>query len=51
MPTGDTIIMEGDEVFFMAVPDDIPKVVHELRDDKLRPSRTIMIAGGGTHWF
>jgi trk system potassium uptake protein TrkA len=51
MPTGDTIIMEGDEVFFMAVPNDIPKVVHELRNDKLRPSRNIMIAGGGNIGF
>jgi trk system potassium uptake protein TrkA len=51
MPTGNVVIMEGDEVFFMAVPENIPHIVHELRRDKTKPSRKIMIAGGGNIGF
>lgn len=51
MPTGNTIITEGDEVFFMAIPEDIPTVVDELRNEKFNPSRNIMIAGGGNIGF
>lgn len=51
MPTGNTVITEGDEVFFMAIPEDIPTIVQELRNDKLKPSRNIMIAGGGNIGF
>ena len=47
MPTGDTVIKEGDEVFFLAEAGHIPIIVNELRRSKLRPSRRIMIAGGG----
>lgn len=47
MPTGSVLIREDDEVFFMAVPSAIPAIVEELRRYKLRPSRNIMIAGGG----
>ncbi len=51
MPTGNTIIMENDEVFFLATPEDIPTIVHELRNDKINPSRNILIAGGGNIGF
>lgn len=47
MPVGSAKIREDDEVFFMAVPSAIPAIVEELRRYKLRPSRNIMIAGGG----
>ncbi len=51
MPTGNTIIFEGDEVFFMAAPDSIQAIANELRRGKARPSRNIMIAGGGNIGF
>ena len=51
MPTGDTIIKEGDEVFFLAEAAHIPQIVHELRRTKVRPSRRIMIGGGGNIGF
>ena len=47
MPTGDTVIKTGDEVFFLAEAAHIPIIVNELRRTKVRPSRRIMIAGGG----
>jgi trk system potassium uptake protein TrkA len=45
-PEGDTVIAEGDEVFFLAARDDIQRVMTELRhgDD---PVRRVVIAGGG----
>jgi trk system potassium uptake protein len=45
-PEGDTVIAEGDEVFFLAAHDDIRRAMAELRhgDD---PARRVMIAGGG----
>jgi trk system potassium uptake protein len=45
-PEGDTVIAEGDEVFFLAAHEDIRRAMAELRhgDD---PARRIMIAGGG----
>jgi trk system potassium uptake protein len=45
-PEGDTLIEEGDEVFFLAARDDIRRVMGELGhgDD---PARRIFIAGGG----
>ncbi len=51
IPTGNVAIREGDELFFLAVPEDIPKIVQELRRNKLQPSRNIMIAGGGNIGF
>lgn len=46
MPAGDTIIEEGDEVFFIAASENIRDVMSELRRvDK--PYKKIMIAGGG----
>ena len=49
-PEGDTLIAEGDEVFFLAARDDIRRVMGELRhgDD---PARRIVIAGGGNIGF
>jgi len=45
-PEGDTVIAEGDELFFLAARDDIRRIISELRpgDD---PARRIVIAGGG----
>lgn len=51
MPTGDTIIQAGDEVFFLAEPKHISAIVSELRSKKERPSRNIMIGGGGNIGF
>lgn len=47
MPTGDVTIRAEDEVFFLAEPKNIPIIVEDLRRQKQRPSRNIMIAGGG----
>ncbi|HXY76010.1 MAG TPA: Trk system potassium transporter TrkA [Steroidobacteraceae bacterium] len=49
-PEGDTVIAEGDELFFLAARDDIRRVMSELRpgDD---PARRIIIAGGGNIGF
>jgi trk/ktr system potassium uptake protein len=49
-PEGDTLIAEGDEVFFLAAREDIRRVMAELRhgDD---PARRIVIAGGGNIGF
>ncbi|WP_029406623.1 Trk system potassium transporter TrkA [Thiomicrorhabdus sp. Milos-T2] len=51
MPSGDTLIKAGDEVFFLAEADHIPIIVNELRRSRLRPSRRIMIGGGGNIGF
>src|ERR1700738_4728296 len=49
-PEGDTVVAEGDEVFFLAARNDIRRVMSELRhpDD---PVRRIVIAGGGNIGF
>src|SRR5882672_7668545 len=46
-PEGDTVVAEGDEIFFLAARNDIRRVMSELRhpDD---PARRIVIAGGGS---
>jgi len=46
MPDGDTVVEEGDEVFFIAARKDIRTVLREMRklDD---PVRKVVIAGGG----
>ena len=51
MPTADTIIKAGDEVFFLAEPQHISTIVSELRRRRDKPSRNIMIAGGGNIGF
>jgi trk system potassium uptake protein TrkA len=46
MPTGDTVIEVGDDVFFLATKKDIRAVLGEMRQlDK--PVKRIMLAGGG----
>lgn len=45
-PTPDTVIMPDDEVFFIATPNNIDKVMSELRHLD-RPYHRIIIAGGG----
>ena len=50
MPDGNTIVQEGDEVFFLAGRKDIRPVLREMRklDD---PVRRVVIAGGGSIGF
>jgi trk system potassium uptake protein TrkA len=45
-PTGDTVIHEGDEVFFIAAAQNIPAVMAELRREE-RAYRRLIFAGGG----
>ena len=46
IPEGDTVVLAGDEVFFIADTRNIRKVLHELRRmDK--PVKRVMIGGGG----
>jgi trk system potassium uptake protein TrkA len=46
IPDGDTVVQEGDEVFFLAAREDARVVLREIR--KLdEPARKIVIAGGG----
>jgi trk system potassium uptake protein TrkA len=46
IPDGDTVVQEGDEVFFLAAREDARTVLREMRklDD---PARKVVIAGGG----
>ena len=46
IPSGETIVEAGDEVFFIAKRADIPRVINEMRK-KEDPYKKIMIAGGG----
>jgi len=43
---GDTLIAEGDEIFFVAARDDLRKMLAELRRSE-PPMRRLVIAGGG----
>lgn len=46
IPEGDTVVEEGDEIFFIAATDNIRSVLKEMRRlDK--PSKRVMIVGGG----
>jgi trk system potassium uptake protein TrkA len=45
-PDGETVIEDGDEVFFLAGRDYIRRVMTEMRKDE-SPMRRIVIAGGG----
>jgi trk system potassium uptake protein len=45
-PDGDTVITEGDEVFFLAAHDDIQRAMAEMRQGDTA-ARRVMIAGGG----
>lgn len=49
-PEGDTVILDGDEVFFMAATQDIRAVMREMQ--KLEdPAKRVVIAGGGNIGF
>jgi len=45
-PEGDTIIRKGDEVYFIAAPEDIDHMITEFNHDQEK-ARNIVIAGGG----
>jgi trk system potassium uptake protein TrkA len=45
-PQGETVIEDGDEVFFLAASKDIRVVMKELRREEA-PARRVVIAGGG----
>src|SRR5262245_4731376 len=49
-PDGDTVIEEGDEVFFLAARNDLRRVMNELRKED-GPVRRVVIAGGGNIGF
>jgi trk system potassium uptake protein TrkA len=49
-PEGDTVIEEGDEVFFVAARDDIRAMMKELRTEEDRVKR-VVIAGAGNIGF
>jgi len=51
MPTAETVIKADDEVFFLAKSEHISTIVSELRRRKVKPSRNIMIGGGGNIGF
>lgn len=46
IPRGDTVIEQGDEVFFIAARENIQDVMNEMRKAD-KPYKHIMIAGGG----
>lgn len=46
VPSSKTVIIEGDEVFFVASTANVPAIMRELRPKEAR-TRRIMIAGGG----
>lgn len=49
-PTGETVIEEGDEVFFLAAREQIRRVMNELRLES-KPVKRVVIAGGGNIGF
>ena len=50
VPQGDTVIEQGDEVFFLAASADILRVMTELRKAE-SPVKRVVIAGGGNIGF
>jgi trk system potassium uptake protein TrkA len=46
IPQGDTVIQEGDEVFFIAARKNIPHIMAELAN-RQNPYKRVVIAGGG----
>jgi trk/ktr system potassium uptake protein len=50
VPQGDTVIEQGDEVFFLAASADISRVMSELRKAE-NPVKRVVIAGGGNIGF
>lgn len=51
LPNGDATINIGDEVFFLAEPEDISRITNEFIRSKQKKVRNIMIAGGGNIGF
>lgn len=49
-PDGDTVVEEGDEIFFIAAKDNIQRMMHELTRAE-GPVRKVIIAGGGNIGF
>jgi trk system potassium uptake protein TrkA len=49
-PEGETVIEDGDEVFFLAARDHIRVVMKEMRREEA-PARRVIIAGGGNIGF
>ncbi|HWS69047.1 MAG TPA: Trk system potassium transporter TrkA [Steroidobacteraceae bacterium] len=49
-PEGETVIEDGDEVFFLAASNNIRVVMKELRREEA-PARRVVIAGGGNIGF
>ena len=49
-PEGETVIEDGDEVFFLAARDHIRVVMKEMRREEA-PARRVVIAGGGNIGF
>jgi trk system potassium uptake protein len=45
-PEGDTVIEDGDEVFFLAARDSMRRVMSEMRKSE-NPVRRVVVAGGG----
>ena len=50
VPQGDTVIEDGDEVFFLAARNDIRLVMSEMRKAE-DPAKRVVIAGGGNIGF
>jgi trk system potassium uptake protein TrkA len=50
LPQGDTVVEDGDEVFFLAARDDIKRVMSQMRKED-DPVRRVVIAGGGNIGF
>ncbi|HKZ74674.1 MAG TPA: Trk system potassium transporter TrkA [Steroidobacteraceae bacterium] len=49
-PEGDTVIQDGDEVFFLAAREDMRRMMAELRKEE-DPARRVVIAGAGNIGF
>ncbi len=49
-PTPQTVLLNGDEVFFLAATEHVPVVMRELRPP-VKSARNVMIAGGGNIGF
>src|SRR5690606_1005156 len=50
IPTGETVVEEGDEVFFIAARDHIQRMMNEITRAE-GPVRKVVIAGGGNIGF
>ena len=47
IPKGETVILPGDEVFFMAVPENLADIVQELRTVDKSYGKRVMLVGAG----